>query len=841
MWKMKNPVMLEERARKILAEFLQNIDNNDFVWMDEIVEEAKKIFTSGASDELELMPKTPSQKSHRKKKRISSVKNHFATKRISRRENTQLFSKRITRSRKNLEINVENASPCFRVTASQTASSARVSDAPLKKLSFNLADDRLPLVAISPNERCIAELQAKKAPPQTDTVDLTLKLSEEGSPIKRSPLTKTCLVVKETPEAEIKEGRGICKMKIAKVPNAAEKEESNTQEKLCVQNQEESWASESEAAQKLNQSSQAPTTSKANCRSVRLSLLGRTSMHSRASLAERYSLSAKRERMIQKSIQKSLSKRRTSQKSLSASCHVAVAEEITESGLMIEPASQKVDENPRMSLRSHKANVQAVIKPVEQDGDDKGGNSEKSDDVQKQPQSARRKPSYKRAVYEQDVGQHSEEDYSPARKRTVSPQCPASKVVRPFKTFLHTVHKNRMLMMTPGSSSRSATMKSFIKQNTPIQATPQRGFVQKERERLENKRKREEAEQLRRQKLEEGKKQRLEEIKRKREDRLRKVLQARERVEQMEEEKRRRLEQKLAQHEEKNEKVREEKLAEDKVKKKVAAKKLEELEARRKQEDDARKKRVLQLEEERRQKEQMQKKREEEEQEKARKIAEQHQLELEREKKLSAERELEKRKEQERLQAQREHEQKEKEKAVRLHKEVLAAAKEKERLRKDLEEKERKLQEQRQQEEKQEKAASETEAKASSKQLNKTVVIENSTSCNSYPMTPQGPKQPKIDVNNYGMDLNSDDSTDDESQPRKAIPAWATGNLLSQAIIHQYYKPVDTTALFGVVKSPKLEEIFKKSKPRYFKRTSSAVWNSPPFPGGRNVPYALKI
>ncbi|XP_053252194.1 inner centromere protein isoform X1 [Podarcis raffonei] len=843
MWKMGNPVMPEERARKKLAEFLQNIDNNDCVWMDEIIEEAKKMFMSGSSDEPELMPKTPSQKSHRKKKRFSSVKNdHFATKRLSRRESTRLFSKRITRSRKNLEINVENASPCHRVTRSRAASSASVSDAPLKKLSFNLAKDRLPLVVISANERRSAELQAKKVVPQTDTADLTLKLSEEGSPIKRSPLTKTCLVAKETPEAEIKEGRGICKMKIAEVPGAAENKESSTQnQEPSAQNQEDSWASESEAAQKLNQSSQAPTTSKANCRSVRLS---RTSKSSRASMAERYSLSTKRERMIRRSSRKSLSKRKTSQQSLSArheSCHVAVAEEITESGLMIEPPSQKVDENPRMSLRSHKASMQAVIKPVEQDGDDKGGNSERTDEVQKQPQSARRKPSYKRAVYEQDEGQHSEEDFSPARKRAVSPQCPASKVVRPFKTFLHTVHKNRVLMMTPGSLSRSATMKSFIKQNTPIQATPQRGFVQKERERLESQRKREEAEQLRRQKLEEGKKQRLEEIKRKREDRLRKVLQARERVEQMEEEKRRRLEQKLAQHEEKNEKVREEKLAEDKVKKKVAAKKLEELEARRKQEEDARKKRALQLEEERRHKEQMQKKREEEEQEKARKIAEQHQLELEREKKLFAERELEKRREQERLQAQREHEQKEKEKAAQLHKEVLAAAKEKERLRKELEEKERKLQEQRQQEEKREKAASEAEAKASSKQLNTTVVIENSTSCNSYPMTPQGPKQPKIDVNNYGMDLNSDDSTDDESQPRKPIPAWATGNLLSQAIIHQYYKPVDTTALFGVVKSPKLEEIFKKSKPRYFKRTSSAVWNSPPFPGGRNVPYALKI
>lgn len=43
-------------------------------------------------------------------------------------------------------------------------------------------------------------------------------------------------------------------------------------------------------------------------------------------------------------------------------------------------------------------------------------------------------------------------------------------------------------------------------------------------------------------------------------------------------------------------------------------------------------------------------------------------------------------------------------------------------------------------------------------------------------MTPQGHRAPpKINSDNYGMDLNSDDSTDDESHPRKPIPSWARG------------------------------------------------------------------
>ncbi|XP_042670920.1 inner centromere protein-like [Centrocercus urophasianus] len=115
---------------------------------------------------------------------------------------------------------------------------------------------------------------------------------------------------------------------------------------------------------------------------------------------------------------------------------------------------------------------------------------------------------------------------------------------------------------------------------------------------------------------------------------------------------------------------------------------------------------------------------------------------------------------------------------------------------------------------------------ASSTWLSKTVKKPISTSC----LAPSKGTKESRSPNNYGMDLNSDDSTDDENEPRKPVPAWADGSQLNQAILHQYYHPVNVDQLFGLIASPKLEDIFGKSKPRYFKRTSSAVWHSPPGP-----------
>ncbi|CAM4574136.1 inner centromere protein isoform X4 [Caretta caretta] len=861
------PAHLPAVCNRKLAEFLRQVDAIDMVWLREIREEAAKMFSGSCSDEPELMPKTPSQK-NRPKRRLSSVQDENKDpirKRLSRRSIKRASAKRCSRrlrSKEDLEIIravVEEASPPRRVTRSRAVVSDMRSVALPEKSAIQPVEGRVPLVDISVNDRNSAELHLKRSLPKTEAkVSKVIVLSSDDDSPKKAgtvelqPMSAvSVLLIPETtkPKGE-REGRSASKLKIA---NTATRKATVNREP-AAEEMEDNQGSVKELFQDLKDGTGTPTGSKSSRHSVRRSLMCRSSMSCRTSLAEKYSLASKRESMIRKSVSRTRSKRIAArQSSLASNC---VIRHSSVESLMDEEKNVKVrselgstipckegPQSPRMSLRSRNAKtaVGNLVQAEQQEGSGTESQSDKSDEAQEQPQSVRRKPSYKKAVDELYDGQQAEEGgLSPPRKKTPSPLCPASKVVRPFKTFLHTVQKNQLLM-TPGSVGQSSKKKSFLKHNTPLRTDPK----EKERQRLESLRKKQEAEQQRKQKLEEEKRQRLEEMKLKREARLRKVLQARERVEQLEEEKKRRIEQKLAQFDEKSEKVREERLAEEKVKKKVAAKKMGDVEARRRQEEEARKQKALQLEEEeRRHKERMQKKREEEEQERAKKIAEQRQAEQEREKQLAAERELEKKKEQERIQAERERERQEKEKAARLQRELMAA-REKERLQKEMEEKEKKREEQRLAElERQEQEKKATAA--ASNHLNVTVDVENSPVCNSYQMTPQGPKGPKpptINPNNYGMDLNSDDSTDDESQPRKPIPAWANGTQLSQAVIHQYYNPPDVTMLFGAIISPKLENIFYKNKPRYFKRTSSAVWNSPPFPGAKAVlglPYSLK-
>ncbi|NWY05924.1 INCE protein, partial [Nothoprocta ornata] len=839
-------------GRRRLRDFLRQVDDTDLVWLREIREEAARMFSSHYSDEPELMPKTPSQRNRQRRKRLSALQGESqepARKRISRRRKSSLkpvsFERRSQRvqNKENLELIgsvAEDVSSSQRLTRSQFAALAKRSEVPLEKSSVQPAEGKVLLVEIGVNERLSAELHLQKSTSKLEEkVSTTIILSpgdvsaQESSAAELQPeLGASILVAPHTPKAkDIGESHGAFKSNTTNAANTTViiNQEPKAQEvDVPAQAPEHQEGSGKEPSQPMRESPGTPTRSRLSRRSVRRSLMGRPSTIRRTSLAEKYSRASKRQSTLRKSLSRAAAKRRSARKSSVSSSPVNCKwfeRVVAFVGVRTVPKPcvlflQNV-QSPRMSLRTRTLNRDERS----QETSNKETNLNKNEETQDPPQSARRKPSYKRAVdHRYDHQQAEDGGLSPPRRKIPSPLCPASKVVRPFKTFLHTVQKNQLLM-TPSSVGRSGVIKSFIRHNTPLQTDPK----EKERQKLETLRKKQEAEELRKQKLEEEKKRRLEEAKLKREERLRKVLQARERAEQIEEERKRRIEQKLALFDEKTEKVREERLAEEKIKKKAAAKKMEEAEARRRQDEEARKQKALQQEEEERRHRELLQKKKEEEQERVRKIAEQRLAEQEREKQLAAERELERKKEQERIQAEKQRE--EQEKAARLQKELLAA---KEQLHKEVEKKEQEEQRlaETTKQEREEKTVPEEQKAKDGAQTQYLEKKETSPVCNSYQMTPQGlkgPKPPTINPNNYGMDLNSDDSTDDESHPRKPIPAWASGNQLSQAVIRQYYNPPNVDALFGAIVSPKLEDIFYKSKPRYFKRTSSAVWNSPPF------------
>ncbi|KAK5867282.1 hypothetical protein PBY51_011788 [Eleginops maclovinus] len=784
-------------------QFTSDIENIHMVWLEEIQQEANRMFLRDFNLEPELMPKTPSQKKNRSRKRLSS---------------------------RHLEEN-----PARRRFSKGRRSNLRGSS--VKSLNF-IAEESIP-------EASTSQADTTRQPKRT-----TRKNKQTKSEVEEDVSSKPEDVQNKKPELIVVEENN-------KVDNAEDKPDY-----ICGTAKSPTTVPSPEvvvsiaASERLSAENNLRPSPGRSAAKIPIASTVRSS--GRCTLKLRHSLAGLRHSMTQESLRRtsrrSMLKRKVSRMG-NSTCSSNVEEDSSvESAEEIEAISEAVsansDENAAaeecvetLETQIPELFVRRMTRSVAANSDTRATsslftselsvstpNKKTAAEKQQTPVLESRLTNKRKAP---DFVEESPTKKNPPQKRSQSAMKPN------MRSFLHTVQKNQFLMMTPNSLGRTAVIKSFIKKNTPLQNDSRT----KERYKLEALKKKQEQEEERMKKMEEEKKKKHEELKRKREERLKRVFEAKVKEEQREVEKKKKIEQKMIQIDEKNDKRQ----AEENKKKKLAVKRQEDLEQQKKKQEEEAKKKILQAEEEKRQQEILAKKAEEEEQ-RALKLAEARRaLELKREH------------ERERL-AAAEREREEKEKALALQRELERAAREKER--KELEEKRKVLEEKKRLEEQlrlaaEEKAAKEREAaakKAAEAQkaaacLNVTVDIERSVmttpvgkggahnvtvdlekSPQSYSITPKGGNKPTTSktAEDYGMDQNSDDSTDDESAPRKPIPSWAEGHNLQQRIMKQYFNPPDFESLFGTIEPPNLEKIFYKSKPRYFKRTSSAVWHSPP-------------
>uniref|UniRef100_A0A8C9RMD2 Inner centromere protein ARK-binding domain-containing protein n=1 Tax=Scleropages formosus TaxID=113540 RepID=A0A8C9RMD2_SCLFO len=701
---------LREMFTEKLQEFQDEVENVHMVWLQEIQQEAVRMFSSDFSAEPELMPKTPSQKKSNRRKRVS-------------------LSRGDTRSKRRFSRGTRS----------------------------NLRRSSVQTLVLIAEEAGVPDLDAQSS-------------TDPEQPKRNTRRNKQQEAIAEA--------------------EAAKRVTQVVEGRVAVEAEPCTSAVPSQDASRLSPQRLEPIVlvSAADRRSAELQLeqmnaVGR--LATKVAIAGTQATASRRSSMRRSSVRCSLSRRR----SLSGLRHSMTQESMRRASRRSFLKKKARRSSSAGSSTSGELSCGAVVNP-----------------------------SNKRLA-------SSSEDIGTPKKKPSPPKKMSSTIKPNMRSFLHTVQKNQVLMSTPGSLGRNAIMKSFIKHTTPLRVDTK----ERERLRLEALKKKEEQEIERKKKMEEDKKRKQEEMKRSRDERLRKVVEARVKEEQKEEEKKRKIEMKFAQMEEKNDK--------EKVKKKVASKRQEELELRRKQEEEARRKKIQQAEEEKRQQELQAKRRAEEEQERARKLAEARRAQ-------ERERELEKEREKERLrqqQAAAERERLEREKAAALQRELEKAAREKER---------REAEERRLKYNSLVGVCSSDLKKYHAGSHEQCCLLAQGYICSvfavvckqlswrwlslqkspqSYEITPKGRSKPAVkNPDDYGMDQNSDDSTDDESAPRKPIPSWAEGRQLQQAMLQQYFNPIDVDSYFGEIEAPKLERIFRKSKPRYFKRTSSAVWQSPP-------------
>ncbi|KAH0621053.1 hypothetical protein JD844_022065 [Phrynosoma platyrhinos] len=563
----RGPTHLLDVCNQKFSEFLYSAEYKCLMWLREIEEEALKMFESNFTAEPELMPKTPSQRKHRKKKRSSSFKD----------ENKELTRKRLSKRRSTIKTAsfqrlFQNKEELGNFDVGITGSISRCMTSSVKEISDAQCDLSSEGRALDTNCGKMTEIKGKGHEGENRVPELFTPCSDDHL-VQAAGIAVTALLANSSvmvlPSEKTEKERDASSLRNTSSSKAfLNGKPACGVEETTAQGLVNNLVPEEELSQELKDSTGTSAGSQSGHRPP-----NRVHKSRRASLVEKYSLTNKRKSTIRKSLSRAMAKKKAAQDTSSTcsqassrsslevfmdgetSQHRPLLTQNAESGEtpnMLQKmsctldtpspiASCVVQSSPKHDTQQEVCNKERLETEI-MDFQVSGSEDSAHNNCTPTQLQNSQKQSCKHILDDQPPLQNMQDEKFSSHK---TPSSPASKIIRPIKNFFQSMQKNHLLKPSgsPGMNS--------VKHSTPIRPATK----EKQRQRLESLRKKQEAEQQRKQKVEEEKRRRLEEIKLKREERLRKALQARERVEQMEEEKKKRIGQKLSQLEEKNEKV----------------------------------------------------------------------------------------------------------------------------------------------------------------------------------------------------------------------------------------------------------------------------------------------
>lgn len=438
--------MFDDKAQA----FIDETDNVHMVWLEEIQEEANRMFTRDFNAEPELMPKTPSQKRNTRRKRVSS----------GRQDESQV-KRRFSKGRRSNLRGSSGSSSLNLIAEEETVSDA----------STSKAENTRPKRATRKNKQTKAEVKEEVSQASHDSNEPEEVQNKKPEIVEEDKVDKSS----EQYNAKINmDNKGSKSEYPAKVLSPEVVVSISATDRLSAELAAKQDLSPGRTASKITI---ANSTQKSRKSSVRLSLKVR---HSRAGL--RHSMT---QESVRRASRKSMLKRNAARMGNSTcgsnvtedSCMDSVEENdcddvvTTETATEVDAASEESQETPEVTqadqpslgriTRSVAANS---LKLVPQ-----SLSSPKVSTPDKRPVVANKQLSTQSSQQSRLSTKRKAPDTMESPTKRLSPPKKSQSAMKPhMKSFLLTVQRNQMLMMTPHSIGRSSVIKSFIKNTTPL-------------------------------------------------------------------------------------------------------------------------------------------------------------------------------------------------------------------------------------------------------------------------------------------------------------------------------------------------------------------------------------